>query len=89
MVDYSNTTPVANKKIDEMKISNLLPSYLQTATNKKFIDTAVETLFSSDKTDSVSGYIVHDVLVPAIKSTLSDMVQGGIEMLLFGERSHT
>lgn len=39
-----------------------------------------------DDTRSVGDYIIHDVLVPAFKSTVSDMVGGGIEMLLFGER---
>lgn len=44
-----------------------------------------ETFFGDD-TRSVGDYILHDILVPAMKSTLSDMVGGGIEMLLFGER---
>jgi hypothetical protein len=39
-----------------------------------------------DDTRSVGSYIVHDVLVPAAKSMLSDMVGGGLDMLLFGER---
>lgn len=39
-----------------------------------------------DDTRSVGDYMIHDVLIPAFKSTLSDMVGGGIEMLLFGER---
>ena len=33
----------------------------------------------------MSSYILHDVLVPAAKNTLSDIVSGGIEMLLFGD----
>lgn len=48
---------------------------------KRFIET-----FIGEDVNSVSSYIIHDVLIPAAKSTLSDMVQGGIEMLLFGER---
>lgn len=35
---------------------------------------------------SVADYILYDVLVPAAKSTISDMVTGGIEMILYGER---
>lgn len=35
---------------------------------------------------SVADYILYDVLVPAAKNTISDMVTGGIEMLLYGER---
>ena len=44
-----------------------------------------ETVFGDD-TKSVGDYIVYDVLIPAMKATMSDMVSGGIEMLLFGER---
>lgn len=36
--------------------------------------------------NSVIDYILYDVLIPAAKSTISDMVTGGIEMLLFGEK---
>ena len=42
-----------------------------------------ETLCEDD-TKSVGSYIVYDVLIPAAKDMLSDMVGGGIDMLLFG-----
>jgi hypothetical protein len=42
---------------EELKISTLLPSYIQTVTNKNFFDATFETLFSVDKTESISGYI--------------------------------
>lgn len=48
---------------------------------QKFVET-----FIGEDIENVSYYIIHDVLVPAAKSTISDMVQGGIDMLLFGER---
>jgi hypothetical protein len=51
------------------------------STGKKLFET-----FIGDDINSVTSYILHDVLIPAAKSTISDMVQGGIEMLLFGER---
>jgi hypothetical protein len=43
-----------------------------------------QTLFGNDA-KSVVSYIFYDVLIPAAKTTLSEMVSGGIEMLLFGE----
>lgn len=43
-------------------------------------------IFLEDDTKSVGSYIFHDVLIPAAKSMISDMVGGGIEMLLFGEK---
>ena len=32
----------------------------------------------------IAEYVLYDVLVPAIKSAISDMVRGGVQMLLFG-----
>lgn len=46
-----------------------------------------EAFIGEDGDDqSVADYILYDVLVPAAKNTISDMVTGGIEMLLYGER---
>jgi hypothetical protein len=42
--------------------------------------------FLEDDTKTVGDYIVHDVLIPAAKAMISDMVGGGIDMLLFGGR---
>lgn len=52
---------------------------------KTFWRRMTDTLFGED-VESVSSYVVHDVLIPAAKNTLSDIVTGGIEMLLFGDR---
>lgn len=52
---------------------------------KTFMKQIVET-FIGEEVDSVGDYILHDVVIPAIKNTLSDAIQGGIEMLLFGDR---
>ena len=54
---------------------------------KTFIKQVVET-FVGEEVDSVGNYILHDVVIPAVKNTLSDAIQGGIEMLLFGERGN-
>jgi hypothetical protein len=55
-------------------------------TRKKGTGKKLFESFVGEDINSVTSYIIHDVLIPAAKSTLSDMVQGGIEMLLFGER---
>ena len=49
--------------------------------SKKLAETFLE-----DDTKSVGSYIFHDVLIPAAKALISDMVGGGLEMLLFGEK---
>lgn len=55
---------------------------------KNFLDNFAETFFGDDA-HSVAMYVLHDVLIPAAKETLSDMVSGGIEMLLFGRTRGT
>jgi hypothetical protein len=42
-------------------------------------------VFISKDVDSVKSYILMDVLIPAIKKAMSDIVTNGIDMLLYGE----
>lgn len=51
---------------------------------KSLGNTITQTLFGNDAR-SVMNYVLHDVLIPAAKTTIQEMVSGGIEMLLFGE----
>lgn len=53
---------------------------------KKSFGKRISEVFVKEDVDSVSSYIIHDVLVPALKDTIADMVKGGIEMMLFGEK---
>lgn len=46
----------------------------------------VAATFMEDDTRTVSDYVVHDVLIPAAKAMISDMIGGGIDMMLFGGR---
>lgn len=43
-----------------------------------------EALISEDASN-IKSYIVMDVLIPAIKKAISDIVKNGIEMLLYGD----
>ena len=48
---------------------------------KRFSDTFLEGGTGKDVVD----YIVHDVIIPASKSTVADLIEGAIDMVLFGE----
>lgn len=50
------------------------------------LGTKVKRNFFSMEADSIGDYIVNDILIPAVKSTVTDMVQSGIEILLYGEK---
>ena len=51
---------------------------------KGFLRRSFDTIVGKD-VDSVGGYIVNDVLAPAIRDTIVNVVTGGIEMLIYGE----
>lgn len=51
---------------------------------QKFAD-----VFISEDVGNVKSYIVMEVLVPAIKKAISDIVTNGIDMILYGETGHT
>lgn len=52
----------------------------RTKKKSKFFDS-----FIAEDVKDVKDYLLGDVLIPTIKSTLADMVSNGIDMALFGE----
>lgn len=52
---------------------------------KKTWTQSIAEALVGDGTNSVGGYILHEVLLPAAKTTIQEMVTGGIEMILYGE----
>ena len=46
-------------------------------------------VFVSEDVQNVKSYILMDVLVPAIKKAISDIVTNGIDMMLYGESGRT
>lgn len=51
---------------------------------KKTLGERMARTFLEDESKNVWSYLLYDVLIPAAKATISDMVSGGVEMLLFG-----
>lgn len=76
----------ASRKQEEPKKE--IKQVAKASKRKKSMTKKFKEAFIGDDTDnqSVADYILYDVLVPAAKNTINDMVTGGIEMLLFGER---
>jgi len=50
-----------------------------------FIASVSDTLFG-ENTRSVGQYILFDILIPAAKDTITDMITKGIEMIVYGDR---
>lgn len=73
----------------EQEEKNLKPVVSKPAVKrKKSIGRKFKEAFIGDESesDSITDYILYDVLVPAFKDTLSDMVKGALDMALYGER---
>lgn len=82
-MDYpANSRKAHTEKEEPKKIEKVIKGTV--VTRKKPLGKRIAETFLGDDVGSVTGYILHDVLIPAAKSTISDMVSGGIEMLLFG-----
>lgn len=69
----------AEKKKVEKVISGTAKRKQKSGTNK-LMDT-----FISEDASSVKNYIIMDVLVPAIKNALADIIINGVNMTLFGD----
>lgn len=72
-----------NKKIiKEKKVEKIISGSVKK--QKRSFGKRLAGAFLEDDTKSVGSYVFNDVLIPAAKAMISDMVGGGIEMLLFG-----
>jgi hypothetical protein len=68
---------------DEHKIKKVTTGVILKK-KKNFLNSFTQTFFGDDA-KNVASYVLWDVLIPAAKNTISEMVSTGIEMLLFGE----
>lgn len=80
----SKASKQSAKPIEEKKVQKVITGNVKQ--QKKSLSKKISETFLEDNTKSVTEYIFHDVLIPAAKSMISDMVSGGVEMLLFGQR---
>lgn len=87
MEEINNDNYPPNKKEKEVASERKLEKVVTGKVVKKkkgFFGRLSETFFGDDSS-TVGSYILWDVLIPAAKNTISDMVTTGIEMILFGE----
>ena len=70
-----------SKKAEEIKkIDAVVKGPVKTKKKSKF-----EKSFLADDIQNVKHYVIEDVLVPALKKAVSDIVRNGIDMVLYGE----
>ena len=71
----------AEEQVREKRVEKVVSGAVKTRENKgrKLAD-----IFISEDATNVKSYIFMDVLVPAIKKAISDIVTDGIDMILYG-----
>lgn len=75
-------TAPPDKKVEKVISGSAKPK--KKGEMQKFAD-----VFISEDVGNVKSYILMDVLVPAIKKAISDIVTNGIDMILYGEIGRT
>lgn len=80
--------PSNSRKSKEIKDKKEIKATVHTnnvTIKKKSLGSKFKDVFFSSDVDSVGDYILYDVFMPALKATISDMVNKGINMFLFGD----
>lgn len=80
--EAQNNAQTSEKKIEKVVTGSAKPKKKNEI--QKFAD-----VFISEDVGNVKSYIVWDVLVPAFKKAIYDIVTNGIDMILYGESGRT
>lgn len=68
---------------DDKKIEKVVKGKVRTKPKSGI--SKISEVFIAEDAKNVKSYILMDVLVPAVKKAISDIVRDGIDMLLYGE----
>lgn len=79
--EEQNNLPSEKKKVESVVTGKVTKKKNNV---RKFTD-----VFVSDDVANVKDYVLMDILVPAIKKAISDIVTNGIDMILYGETGKT
>lgn len=84
MSEYkSNSHRSKEEQVENKKVEKVVKGSVKTkrrSSGAKFKD-----VFMAEEASSVKDYILMDVLLPAVKKAISDVVTNGIDMILYGE----
>ena len=72
------------KNKEEKKVEKVVSGAVRTKKRSMLSDS-----FISEDVNNVKSYIILDVLIPAAKKAISDIIVNGVDMLLYGETGHT
>ena len=76
--EEQSTKPEERKKLEKVVTGKV-------RTKKRGEASKLADIFIAEDAANVKNYILMDVLVPAVKKAISDIVRDGIDMILYGE----
>ncbi len=79
----SHASKEKEKNREEKKVEKIISGNARAKKKSEFSKFA--DVFVSEDAGNVKSYILMEVLVPAVKKAISDIVTNGIDMLLYGE----
>lgn len=86
LADGKTYEPNSNKyHLEQKKIEKVIDGTVKTK-EKGLFDKLGETFLSED-VGKVKSYIITDVIIPAIKDTIVEIVKNGVDMIFYGETS--
>lgn len=80
----SNKEKEEQAKREEHRVQKVVYGKVKTKRNE---GRKLANIFISEDAGQVKSYVIMDVLVPAIKKAISDIVTDGVDMILYGEKS--
>ncbi len=86
---YPSNSKTKSNKLTIQKTEKKKPAKIakgKVSTKKKSPGKKLVESFIEDDADNVFDYVLHDVLIPAAKDTISDAIKSAIDMVLFGEK---
>ena len=84
---HKSKEAAAKAPAEEKEIKKVVSGKVSTK-NKSEIRKLADVFISEDVAN-VKSYVLMDVLVPAVKKAISDIVTNGIDMILYGETNHS
>ena len=82
-VNTNAQTPTPVQKEHESRVKPVVTGKV-TRQKESTLDKLKKAWFGEDVVN-VKDYVIFDVMIPALKATVSDMISNGVEVLLFGE----
>jgi hypothetical protein len=86
-VPNSHRSKESARNAAERKVEKVIKGNVKT--KKKNEISKFKDVFIAEDAKNVKSYIVMDVLIPAAKKAVSDIVTNGIDMILYGETGRT